>query len=188
MLDLESVRFEIQLSGEPLVIQGVLSLRTVVGQWAAPDSSQAILGLQAGDISTEIASISIGGRQWATNPVNGDWDELPPGFAFDPAVLFDAETGWRALLTENLGDAELSGLEVTDAGPRYRLRGRASGERIETLTQGFAGSDPVDVELWVDPATGLLTRLFFVTAGTEWALNLSEFDEPVTIEPPDTGI
>lgn len=191
MLGLESVRFEIALSGAPLILSDLLDLRSVSGQWTAPGSSQAILGFKAGGITVEIASITIDGTQWATNPVSGDWDQLPPGFSFDPAVLFDDETGWRALLSENLGSAEFLGTEENAEGTQYRIKGRASGERIEVITQGFAGSEPVDVELWVDVETGFLTELFFATPSddglTEWALVLSEFNEPVTIEPPETG-
>ena len=192
MQDLESVRFDITLTGAPLILSDLLDLRSVTGQWTAPGSSQAILGFKAGGITVEIASITIDGTQWATNPVSGAWDRLPPGFSFDPAVLFDDETGWQALLAENLDGAVFVGTEETEAGTQHRIMGRASGERIETITQGFAGSEPVDVELWVDVETAFLTQLSFATPSddglTEWSLLLAEFNEPVTIDPPpETG-
>lgn len=185
MQGLESARFMIELEGASIDLIAGLGLRSVDGQWTQPGSSRAVSELGAGDVTVQVGAIAVGGQTWITNPVTGDWEELPDGLGFDPNVLFAADTGWQALLSEDVSDAEFVGVENGD----YHITAVAAGQRVETITGGFAGAEPVDIEMWVDPATGYLTRLVFVTTGddgdTEWRMRLSEFNEPVTIEPPD---
>ncbi len=187
MQSLQSARFQIELEGAPLILTAGLGLKSVDGQWTTPGSARAISELGAGDVTVQVGAISIDGTQWITNPVTGDWEELPSGLGFDPNVLFAPDTGWQVLLTEDLSGAELVGTE----DGLYRIRAQAAGERVEIITAGLAGAEPVEVELWIDPATSYVNRLFFVTTSddgaTEWRLTISEFDEPVTIEPPVVG-
>jgi hypothetical protein len=57
------------------------------------------------------------------------------------------------------------------------------------ITAGLAGDEPVEVAFWIDPNTHHIVRIEFTTGtGAEepstWLLSFSDFDEPVTIEPP----
>ena len=50
-------------------------------------------------------------------------------------------------------------------------------------------TQPVEVQFQIERDTGLVTRMDFATTGEEgvtlWALQLSEFGEPVSISPPE---
>ena len=183
----ETLRYEIELSGAPITLLGV-ELRSARGQYLAPESSQAILEAAIGGLTIELATIAVGGTSWLTNPLTGAWDEYTGSRAFNPAMIFDPELGWRPLLTTDLSDARLAE-PVT--GDSYVVTGTAAGARVEDLTAGLVDSQPVDMRFEIDRESAVVTKMEFATVGeageTLWVLDLSEFGEPVTIRPPEVG-
>ncbi|MFQ5516367.1 MAG: LppX_LprAFG lipoprotein, partial [Acidimicrobiia bacterium] len=98
---------------------------------------------------------------------------------------------WRAVDDRIRGAAEaadLLGLESLDGTDAYHLRGDVQGERVAVITAGLAGEQPITVDLWVDPGSGFVLRIEFATSAeagqTDWSIRLSEFGEPVEVEPP----
>ena len=187
MEGVDSLRYQIELSGAPISLLGV-ELRSARGRYAAPDASQAVLGAAIGGLVIELGTIAIGETSWVTNPLTGNWDEYTGSRAFNPAIIFDPELGWRPLLTEDLSEARL--VEPVE-GNTYVVIGTAAGSRVEVLTAGLVESQPVDVRFEIERDTGLVTRMEFTTAGeageTRWLLELSEFGEPVSVTPPEVG-
>ncbi|MBT8217424.1 MAG: LppX_LprAFG lipoprotein [Acidimicrobiia bacterium] len=185
MEGVDSLRFEMELSGTPITLLGV-ELRSARGQYAAPESSRAILEAAIGGLTIELGTIAIGGTSWVTNPLTGDWEEYTGSRAFNPAIMFDPELGWRPLLTTDIRDTRL--IEPAAEGV-YTVAGTAAASRVEVLTAGLVEGQPVDVEIDVDRESGVVTRMDFVTSDeaglTTWMLRLSEFGSDVTIEPPE---
>jgi hypothetical protein len=184
MQEVDTLSYEIELTGAPITLLGV-ELRGARGQYAAPDASQAVLTAAIGGLVIELGTIAIGETSWVTNPLTGDWDEYTGSRAFNPAIMFDPELGWRPLLTEDISQARL----VTPVeGDTYLVAGTAAGARVEVLTAGLVESQPVALELSVDRSTGHVTRMDFSTVGesgeTRWVLDLSEFGAEVSIDPP----
>jgi hypothetical protein len=182
MAAVETASFEMTRAGAPVTIEG-FEFSSAVGRYAAPASAEAVLRVKAGDITVEMGTISVNERTWLTNPLTGRWEELTPGTGFNPAVLFDPETGWTALLAD-LTDVSLI---ATERGTHH-LTGTIPGERVNTLTAGIAEAQSVLLHLWVDSSTGLIRRLELSTTGeagaSDWVLVLSDYGEPVQIEPP----
>jgi len=185
MAAVETASFEMTRAGAPVTIEG-FEFSSAVGRYAAPDSAEAVMRVKAGDITVEMGTISVGARTWLTNPLTGRWEELTPGTGFNPAVLFDPQTGWTAVL------ADLT--EVTFVATEngiYHLSGTIPGERVETLTAGIAEAQSVTLHLWLDDPAGLITRLELSTTGdagvSDWVLRLFDYDQPVQIEPPAAG-
>ncbi|MBT8247518.1 MAG: LppX_LprAFG lipoprotein [Acidimicrobiia bacterium] len=183
MQAVETLRYEISLSGAPITLLGV-ELRSAAGQYAAPESSQALLEAAIGGLTIELATIAIGETSWLTNPLTGAWDEYTGSRAFNPAIIFDPELGWKPLLTTDLTDAS-----YTVEGDSYIVTGTAAGARVEVLTAGLVESQPVDIRFEINRDSFHVTRMDFATSGdagvTDWLLELSEFDEPVSINPPE---
>ena len=96
MQAVETLRYEISLSGAPITLLGV-ELRSATGQYAAPDSSQAVLEAAIGGLTIELATIAIGETSWLTNPLTGGWDEYTGSRAFNPAIIFDPRAGMEAV-------------------------------------------------------------------------------------------
>ncbi len=185
MQAVETLRYEISLSGAPITLLGI-ELRNAAGQYGAPESSQAVLEAGIGGLTIELATIAIGETAWLTNPLTGAWDEYTGSRAFNPAIIFDSELGWKPLLT-----TDLSGASYAVDGDSYLVTGTAAGARVEVLTAGLVESQPVDMLFVIDRESSLVTRMEFSTTGetglSVWVLELSEFDEPVSISPPEVG-
>ncbi len=185
MSELETLSFELSRSGTPITVAN-LQVDAAEGQYRAPDSAQAVLKVKAGGISVEVATVAIGERVWITNPLSQEWEEFPAGTGFNPAIIFDPEVGWEPLL-----GADLSAIEL-DAGrgdgDPYVITGTVAPQRVEVLTAGLVADQAVDVELTIDAETALVTTVAFTTVAeagdSGWLLELSDFGDPVNIEPP----
>lgn len=186
MESVDTLRYDIELSGAPITLLGV-ELRGAEGEYAAPASSQAVLRAAIGGLTIELGTIAIGETSWLTNPLSGEWDEYTGSRAFNPAIIFDPELGWRPLLTTDINQPRL--LETT--GDVYRLTGTTDPGRVEVLTAGLVDAQPVDLVLEINRASGVVTRMDFATLGDEgetmWALQLSDFGTEVSIGPPEVG-
>ena len=182
MAAVETASFEMSRAGAPVTIQG-FEFNSAVGRYVAPASAEAVLQVRAGDITVQLGTISVGSRTWLTNPLTGRWEELTPGTGFNPAVLFDPDAGWVALLAD-LTDVTFVAAEEDG----YHLTATVPPARVEVLTAGFAAAQSVPIDLWLDESSGRIRRLELSTTGdagvSDWTITLSGYDEPVEIEPP----
>jgi lipoprotein LprG len=178
-----SAAFAMRRTGAPVEISD-LRFDSAEGVYSAPASAKAILQVKAADISVELGTIAIGERVWLTNPLTGQWEEIPAGSGFNIAVVFDPDVGWVPLLTEDLSDIELVGVE----GGTYVIHGTIAASRVEFLTAGLVEAQAVEADIWIDGDDGYIERVEFATefggAATTWVIEMSGFDEPVTVEPP----
>lgn len=191
MSDIDTVLFTIELEGADVFIDdnGLIGFRMAEGRYAAPSSADAVVAVNALGLATEVGAIGIDGEVWITNPLTGDWEPAPEAFTFDPALLFDPEVGFSALLADGLVNAELVA-PAPDADQRYHINADVDPATVAALTGGLV--DDVDnVDLWVDADSGLLTEVTFdvgiEAGGTSWRLVLTDYGTPVTITEPDLG-
>jgi hypothetical protein len=139
-----------------------------------------------GSAFVRVEAVVIDEQTWMTNPLTGVWSEIPPKdspFAFlDPVRL----------VADILGETE---------HPAYSLDGEPSSDiRIgglipATILAALVGTvDPEavpSVELTLDPDSYLLKKIIISgnvqpedEADTIRVITLSEFDKPVSLEPP----
>lgn len=181
---LQSVRFDITVEGVPVYFDddGTLSATSADGQYLAPESFQAVVDVTAFGLSTQLGAISVGADRWITNPVTGAWALLPFGTGFNPLVLFDPDDGVGA--TVRRLDATL-----VEFDGRYHVRGKVGGPTVKVLTAGLVEEGELDVDLFIDGDSLQIVELSFDVEGTEgiseWTIEFSEFDKPVTIDPPE---
>jgi len=187
MTRLQTARFTMERTGAPVEVAG-LEFVSAEGQYAAPAAALALLQVRVSDLSVEVGTIAIEERVWLTNPLTGRWEEIPEGTGFNIAIIFDAEVGWVPLLTEDLSDIVYLGVQDDGRGARHVIHGSIAAVRVEFLTAGLVEAQSVESDIWIHPESGHITMVEFATddggAITEWVIRLSEFDEPVTIDPP----
>jgi hypothetical protein len=196
MAGLEGFHFAINMSGLPVFLDGdeTLALGKAEGFYTKPDQAMGAVSIQAPGLVTNVDVISIGQQQWLTNILSGAWMEMPAEWGFNPAVLFDANDGFLAVLTADLRDPVVVGRDKVDGGPDaelYIIEGTLAGERLAELTLGLLGPDDLDVRLWVHPEDHALYRVIVTNPtgsseenGSLWQLDFDELGKSVTIEPP----
>jgi len=191
------LHFVLERNGSPAYIDAekTLVFRRAEGDYAAPDRLQAAVKVMAAGFVTEIQVISVQNKQWMTNLLTGQWEELPAGWELGPSALFDAQVGIPHLMTQGLiaarthidGPAEFDDFD----GTFWHLTSETTGEQVHAMSGGLIPSGPAELEAWIDPTTFLIHRVRLVLPESdpeepmEWIIELSLFDEPLDIQPPE---
>ena len=193
MLSIDSLHFGIERDGALTYIDAdqMLAFKRAEGDIRLPDQMRATVRVITAFTPVEIGMVALGEDQYATDPVTGEWDRLPPEWGqLNLVVLFDPETGLQRLLKDGIFDLTLVGIEEIDGQPHYRISGRASGERMNHMTLGFIGHGDVELDVWVSTADHHTRRLRIVDTATDpedpttWILEFSDPGQPVEIEAP----
>lgn len=193
MAQLESFHFAVQVTGAPVQMGPLIgspvpiTLKHIEGDVVRPDQLQAQITVNTLGIATYIGLVRVGGETYLNNPLTGGWEQLPSdtGDAFDPSLLFNPDSGLPVLLP-SLG-METVGFDEIQGELAYHLRAREV-EGIDVT--GFGGPKTVTIEAWVGMQSFLLHQASITentTGGnqpTVWWLNLSAFDQSLTITPP----
>jgi hypothetical protein len=184
-------------SGAPAFLDydETLSLSKMEGHYDAPDKVRATVRVIAPGFVVEVDVISVGRIQWQTNVITGEWEQLPEDWGFNPSTLFDPEFGLGAILSADLLELELLGLEELDEMPGkklYAISAVLTGENIFDLSNWLIGPDAMDVKIFIDPDTFDLHRTILIEhQGNEeleriWTIDFWNFDTVENIEPPET--
>jgi hypothetical protein len=192
MLSTQSLHFLMELAGKLVFLDRppTMALKSAEGDVVRPDRVRAIVKISSFGLISELGIIGIGDDQYLTNPVNQQWEKLPPGVGwyFDPAMIFDPDDGIEAILT---GAQWSFGLEEPIGGqPHYHLQGRLPGERIAPLASGMIGAGQVEVHIWIGQEDDYVRRVRIVELESDpenpiqWLLEFSAFDEVEVIQPP----
>jgi len=191
MAAVRSFHFAIEVSGQRKTIDplGQLALRRAGGDVLRPDRAQSVIRVALSGFNVDVKAVGIGMRQWLTNPLSGRWEEAPAGWGYNPAVLFDAQSGLATLLKRVDGLAR-GGDEARDGQNHTRLSGSLPGRDVAPMTAYMVTGEQVTFTLWVGADDFVLRKIHLTereSAGadpTEWDIVLSAFDQPVTIEAP----
>jgi lipoprotein LprG len=194
MMALDGFRFVIDRSGEPtyLDLAQTIAFRRAEGYFVAPDKTRATVRIIAPGLVADVHVIAIGLNQWETNVLTGQWQELPPDWGFNPAILFDHENGLPAILANDLWHVAQQPPAQLKDGPNkllYNVAGQVDGRRLHIMSAGLLGPDMMDIALWIDPDDFNLHRALVTTSGNEneitiWQLDFTDFGRVVDIQPP----
>ena len=195
MRELGGFHFLIERSGAPTLLdpEQAIAFRRAEGDFVAPDKAQATVRIIGPGLVAEVDIISIGEIQWETNLLTGAWQELPPNWGFNPALLFDKAIGIQAIMDSDLQAIELVGFDELEEIPGlafYRLEGEVRGEKLYTLSFGMMGPDSMTVQLWIKPETFELYRMLITDPKPDadepsiWQMDFWDFDQSLEIHPP----
>jgi hypothetical protein len=192
MLATDSLHFIIELSGKLIYLDSppTLVFKRAEGDLVRPDRVRAIVKVLSFGFASEVAILELGDEQYLTNPLNQQWEKVPPGqgWYFDPTLLFDPEYGIEPVLNETAWT--FCAEEDIEGQPHYCLHGQLSGERVSPLTSGMIGPGKVTVDAWVGRQDGYVRRIQIVELEsdpenpTQWLIEFSAFDQPVDIKLP----
>lgn len=199
MKESSGFQFTIERDGAPAFLdpQETISFRRATGAYAAPDRALATVRVIGPGIITDVDVISVGEIQWQTNVVTNVWEELPPNWGFNPAVLFDDEIGIQAVLLADLTAVQLAEPEnlAESEGPDellYSVTAVASGENLYQMSGFLIGPEQVTLQLWIRPETFELARIVLhepepnsEDGESIWQVDISNYDELIDIQPPE---
>jgi lipoprotein LprG len=136
--------------------------------------------------------VSLDDQLYATNPLTRQWLCFEQGSLFDPVVLFDEERGLDYLISEELTDVELVGVEEygEPERPHYHLTGTMPGEPLQEISFGLLGKGPVEAEVWADTETLLVSQLVLTDTDPEtdetttWTMTIDNYNADMDIRAP----
>ncbi len=198
LVSTQSLHFVIEFSGAPTYLdsQHTMTLRRVEGDVARPDRMRASVKAALPGAYILIQAIGIGNDQYATNPLSGQWQKIPPEWGFNPSILFQPDSGLTALLADVQNLSALPD-ETIENQRHYHLSGQIAGDKVTPLTGWLIGSGTVRFEMWIGANDSYIRRLRLIDDSSavnapgatsvppaQWNTDLSKFDVPVTITPP----
>jgi hypothetical protein len=165
-----------------------LGLETAEGNVIVPDRLWAKLEAKAGTQPVRVEVIGIGDEGWITNPFNRQWQPLPSGTTikdvFDPTQGIDA-------VANSLENAEVIAEESVGGVVTYHVEGTIDSAKLEAAAPIAEPGFTVKVKVWIGKDDPLIRRIRLegpIASGEPEnivrKLDISKFDEPVTIEPP----
>lgn len=195
MKGMTGFEFVIERSGEPVYLDfdETIAFRRAEGHYVAPDSAQAVVRIITPGLVTDVAVISIGGTQWESDLLAPQWQEVPPDWGFNPAVLFDSEIGIQSILLSDLSGLSYEGTEEIEDGPDqplYKINGMLNGERIHEMSYSKIGPETMAIQMWIAPESFELYRVLITDPSeggdepTIWQVDFRQFDQTIEIAPP----
>ena len=191
---LRSAHFIIERTGAPAYVDEghTFIFRRAEGDFVAPDQARATVRVISAALVADVSVVALGDRYWETNPFTNAWGNYS-GLGYNPAALFNPQTGLAAILRHDLTNLQLVGLEQLDGYPGeklFHLSAEAPGERASAMTAGMVGRGPLKLDWWVQPQTNYTLRLRIVEPETDpkdptvWDVEFDSFNAPVTLTPP----
>jgi len=191
--------FIIDRQGAPAFVDegNTIAFRRTDGDFVAPDQTQATVRVIAPGIVAELKIISLGDDYWETNLVSGEWQHLPGGMGFNPAILFDPQVGLQSILETDLSALNLVGMEELEEVPGkklYAITGQLLGGKLYQMSYGMIGPEQVQVKMWIAPVTYDLYRVFITEpansgrAERTWQVDFYNFGQAAAILPPKNAI
>lgn len=187
-----SLAFSVSIEGQPVYSDAsrLFILTAINGALRRPDGVLATLKVRSAAGIVEVRTVSLEGKQYATNPLTRAWQCLAPGTAFDAAVLFDPRRGIEQLLQKDIEAISLVGEEDLDGRVVYHLRGTIPGARLAEISGGLIGLNMVAADIWADRQTMRLAKIVLVDQApdaprpTTWTLLFSDYDQAVDVRAP----
>lgn len=158
------------------------------GDVVSPDSvSIDFSGRFGGRFAMRASLITIGSDSYMTNPLSGNWEEVPAEVS--PLGFFNPQQGIGAMMTGLRNPVLLS-----KDGTEFRIEGDLEVRALRPLLGAVTQDGIVRVEVTLDKDTLYLKKA--VIAGRATAsepdgvirtITLSGYDESISITAPDTG-
>lgn len=203
MLALDSFHFDLTTTAGTTSFEDAFELRSVSGDIDRPDRFQAAVEVKVAFVTLTLDVIGIGSDIWVKNPLGnddafihvtgGDTDvQLPPTILLNPDRLVREALGY-------LENPAIAGTETVDGEEMTVLTGSfdpmrliGSGTPVPDLGPFQPAQQPLEIEAWID-SQDRLVRIDFIgpifgfeegTGRLVRSIELSEFDAPMSIEPP----
>jgi len=188
MRQVETVRFMLTVDGQ---IKGI-AISSAKGQLTKDGNVKGTAVLTSGGQPAEAEFVIVGDTLYLKGPTGG-FQQLPSSVAasvYDPTKILDANLGIAALVA-GATEPAIAGRESVDGVESYLVNVKFAKNNLGVLLPGAGASTDLPGELWIaadEPNRPVKARVTVPaapgTAGGTVTIVLSEFNDPVTVEPP----
>jgi hypothetical protein len=183
---INSLHFLVEVKSGKAEMRGA-DFQRAEGDMKQPDDFQATVKVNAlfGTLSVEMKGINQ--EQFTTNPIMGGWLKVNKEDNIKMAALLDPNVGVRAILL-NLKNPKLIGPETVNGVDTLHYQGISTGKIISPLSIYILGKHDAVLDIWVGTTDNLVRQINLkeIDGDAMWTITFSHFDEPVTIERPNT--
>ena len=166
-----------------------LQLTGAEGDVVVPDRARADVTGNFGGIAIATQIVAIGERVWLKIPLSGAWQQVDVGTT--PVALLDPAKGVLGVM-EKVAELADEGTEDVDGVTLHTISGTVPAADVAPLVAVTPSDRQVPVTLWIGEDDKLLRRIEVKGPVAEGEpddalriVEVSRFDEPVTIEPPE---
>ena len=189
MQTLNSFHFALDQAGGGTPIAMGIEMKKAYGDVVRPDKLKMTISGTVAGMSLEVQIISVSGVMYMTNPLSGKWEKPPEAFeilsVLNPnAFIAAAMQGVTGLV--KLDDEESGGVTC------YHLSGSINSDDLSAITGSSVKGAAINIEVWIGKDDFLLRSIKLAGKITETevpgiirTLNLSDFNEAVSIELPE---
>jgi len=189
MKALQSFHFVYDVENPPDAPQssGTMIVR-IVGDVTTDGNMQASIDLLQNGVPLKVEFVAAGPTHFVQDPSSQKWQGVPA--AFSPVGALNLSAGTIQVL-ERITGLEYVGEENVGGGPAYRIKGQVEAADVAAIAGSTTAETPFEGEVWIGVTDHLVKRIVLLgaataneTAGTVRTIELSDFDKPVEIVPP----
>ena len=194
MAGVESFHFVITTQNGNVVLANRIELQRIEGDYQRPDRLLATATAQVGFMPVSIDLIVIGDQVWHSDPIRRNrYTRLELEQPQLQEILVDFDPGAVLLAAvEYITDPVVAGTDEIDGVPTTLIEGTVDLSPVAARYPAVEiNEEPLSIRIWVNEAD-LIVRLQIVgqvlltePEGIVHQLDLSAFDEPVSIEEPE---
>lgn len=160
----------------------------IVGDVTTEGNMQATVDVLQNGIPLTVAFVAVGPTHYVQDPTTQKWQSLAA--AFSPVGSLNLNIGTIQVL-ERIADPSYVGTEDVGGSPAYHLKGEVAAADVAAIAASITTDTPFAGDVWVGVDDHLVKRIVITGAataneveGTTRTIDLSDFDKPVDIVPP----
>ncbi|MHB8870834.1 MAG: LppX_LprAFG lipoprotein [Thermoleophilia bacterium] len=160
----------------------------IVGDVTTEGNMQATIDMLQGGVPLQVEFVAAGATHYVQDPTTQKWQGVPA--AFSPVGSLNLSAGTIQVL-KRIVDPSYAATEDVGGSPAYHLTGEVAAADVAAIAGSTTSEKPFEGEVWVGVDDHLVKRIVIAGAATEnevdgtvRTIELSDFDKPVEIVPP----
>jgi len=165
-----------------------LEIAKIEGDVTADGKMKAAIDLLQNGVPLQVNFVALGDIHYIQDPTSQKWQGVPA--AMSPVGKINLNTGAVQVL-QKLDNLEYVDTQDIDGVKTYHLKGSVAPAEVANMVGSVSTTEPFAGEIWIGVDDHLIRRIQIVGAATASedpktvrTIDLSAFDQPVTIEAP----
>lgn len=165
-----------------------LEIAKITGDVTADGKMKATIDLLQNGVPLQVNFVALGDVHYIQDPTSQKWQGVPA--ALSPVGKINLNTGAIQIL-QKIDNLEYVDTQDVGGVKTYHLKGSVAPAEVASIVGSVSATEPFEGEIWIGVDDHLVRRIQVVGAATASedpktvrTIDLSAFDQPVTIEAP----